>query len=115
MAARSTSAIPDGTINVDLPAEQQERRRHPVASVLGCNLPPTAVMETLLEEYFISVHWFSLVIYEPKFRAQLKSVADGFAYESQKSFLILLATVLGVAAWYRLQKTRADCEHPEED
>jgi hypothetical protein len=112
---RSTSAIPDGSVNIEIPSGQQQRRRHPIASILGCTLPPAAVIETLLEEYFISVHWFSLIIYEPKFRVQLNTVTDGFAYESQKGFLLLLSTVLGVAAWYCSQNGRIDAEYPKED
>ena len=65
-------------------------------------------METLLEEYFESVHWFSLVIYEPKFRIEFESIIDGFASKSQRGFLILLSTVLGIAAWYRSQRNQID-------
>jgi hypothetical protein len=57
-------------------------------------------MDNLVEEYFNSVHWFTLVIYEPKFRAQLQSIADGFAYPSQKGFLLLLSVVLALGAQY---------------
>lgn len=62
-------------------------------------------MDGLLEDYFDAVHWFSLVIYEPTFRPQYESVADGYAFESQKGFLILLATVLGLASWYRAKNS----------
>jgi hypothetical protein len=64
-------------------------------------------MKVLLEEYFESVHWFSLVIYEPKFRVQFESITDGFAADSQKGFLLLLGTILGIAAWYRSKKNRS--------
>jgi hypothetical protein len=69
----------------------------------------------LMEEYFASVHWFSLVIYEPKFRAQLHSIRDGLAHPSQKGFLLLLSTVLAIAAWYRSQRTPIDQQYPAED
>lgn len=69
----------------------------------------------LLEEYFDSVHWFSLIIFEPKFRPEYESVKDGFADPSQKGFLILLATVLGVAAWYRSKKTGTETTIPQQD
>lgn len=104
---RSTSAIPDGSVDIDAPFEAQVHQRHAIASILGCDLPSTATMESLLEEYFSSVHWFSLIIYEPKFRKQLGTIADGFAHDSQKGFLVLLATVLGVAAWYRSLRINA--------
>lgn len=58
-------------------------------------------MHILMEDYFDAVHWFSLVIYEPKFRKQLASVEDGYAYQSDISFLTLLSMVLCMAAWYR--------------
>lgn len=58
-------------------------------------------MRVLLEEYFQSVHWFSLVIFESRFRAQFESICDDYAHPAQKPFLLLLATVLAVASWYR--------------
>jgi hypothetical protein len=79
---------------------QATPNRVPILSVLGCSLPPEGIMRMLLEEYFESVHWFSLVIYEPKFRAQFESICDGHARLSQKPFLLLLSTILGIAAWY---------------
>ena len=62
----------------------------------------------LLEEYFDAVHWFSLVVYEPKFRKMFCSIADGFAYHLQRLFIMLLAMVLGMAAWYRSQRGGPD-------
>jgi hypothetical protein len=97
----ATSAIPDGQIPGDaLNSGQATPNRVPILSVLGCSLPPEGIMRMLLEEYFESVHWFSLVIYEPKFRAQFESICDGHARLSQKPFLLLLSTILGIAAWY---------------
>jgi hypothetical protein len=86
-----------------------------INSILGCTFPANEVIDTLLEEYFTSVHWFSLVIYEPKFRTQLKSIEDGLAHHSQKGFLLLLSTVLTMAAWYRAQRNTQDQQHPGED
>lgn len=65
-------------------------------------------MLVLLEAYFDLVHWFSLVIYEPTFRTQFDSICDGYASPSQRSFLLLLSTVLGVAAWYCSKWTSPD-------
>jgi hypothetical protein len=72
-------------------------------------------MCTLLEEYFDTVHWFSLVIYEPRFRPKFESVQDGLAYPSQRPFLLLLSTVLGMAAWYKSNKSHTDADYPNED
>jgi hypothetical protein len=62
----------------------------------------------LLEDYFDAVHWFSLAIYEPKFRKSLLSIADGSAYPSQRPFLMLLAMMLAMASWYRSQRSSTD-------
>jgi hypothetical protein len=69
-------------------------------------------MHTLLEEYFEAIHWFSLVVYEPTFRVRVESVANGYAHRSQKSFLLLLSMVLGMAAWYRSNRSAPDENHP---
>lgn len=80
----------------------------PVSSILGKQLPSIEVVYSLLEDYFDAVHWFSLAIYEPTFRKKLDTVVDGFAYPSQKPFLLLLAVVLGMGAWYRSQRRDSD-------
>ena len=79
--------------------------RRPIASILVHELPPHDTLITLLEEYFSSVHWFSLVIYEPRFRAKLQTIQDGHAETGEKPFLALLSTVLGMAAWYTAKKS----------
>lgn len=61
-------------------------------------------MFDFLEEYFNSVHWFSLVIYEPRFRPAFYSVRKGFARPAQRPFLLLLSVILGLGAWYRGQR-----------
>lgn len=106
---RSLSAIPDGEINDDAHVKSGSRSaRSPISCILGCALPSKEITDILLEEYFDSVHWFSLVILEPIFRPQYESIADGYAYSSQKGFLFLLATVLGLAAWYRSKRCEVD-------
>ncbi|KAL4938787.1 hypothetical protein BDV06DRAFT_214827 [Aspergillus oleicola] len=115
----ATSAIPgyQASTNVARPRSAAIGQRFPIASILGQQLPPPETMYSLLEDYFDAVHWFSLVIYEPTFRRNLQSIADGFAHPSQKSFLILLAVVLGIGAWYRSQRKttdltdHSDCQH----
>ncbi|RDI81939.1 hypothetical protein Vi05172_g8126 [Venturia inaequalis] len=101
LATKTTSAIPDGNLSLDVPSPPKQQYRKAIASILGCNLPSMSIMKMLVEEYFASIHWFSLVIYEPKFRAQFSSIADGLADPSQKGFLFLLSIVLAMAAWYR--------------
>lgn len=105
MDLRVTSAIPDGEnlINGASPS-LAARELRPILSILGYSLPSRPVVDLLLEEYFDSVHWFSLVIYEPLFRKEYESVADGLASVPQKAFLTLLTVVLSIAAWYRSQK-----------
>lgn len=90
-------------------------QRRPISSIIGFSLPSADTMRLLLEEYFDAVHWFSLVIYEPKFRLKFESVVDGMAYASQKAFLLLLSVVLGMGAWYRSHKKNKDIETQEED
>ncbi|KAK9242081.1 fungal-specific transcription factor domain-containing protein [Lipomyces tetrasporus] len=111
---KTTSAIPDGGIYNDINAANSDARLT-VASILGNPLPSKDTMDILLEEYFDSVHWFSLVIFEPRFRPEYESVADGYAYQSQKGFLLLLSTVLGIAAWYRSKKSSPDGYLPDGD
>jgi hypothetical protein len=72
-------------------------------------------MRLLLEEYFDAVHWFSLVIYEPKFRPKFESVIDGMVYTAQKAFLLLLSVVLGMGAWYRSRKNVEGSERSGEN
>lgn len=106
---QATSAIPGYQASTSVADRHVTAvgQRVPIASILGQPLPPTDIMYSLLDDYFDAVHWFSLVIYEPTFRNNLLSVADGLAYSSQKPFLILLAAVLGMGAWYRSQRKAA--------
>jgi hypothetical protein len=70
-------------------------QRRPISAIIGYTFPPAETMRLLLEEYFDAVHWFSLVIYEPKFRPKFESVIDGMAYTAQKAFLLLLVDGAG--------------------
>ncbi|KAL4860906.1 fungal-specific transcription factor domain-containing protein [Aspergillus spectabilis] len=107
---QATSAIPGYQASTSVANRRTAAlgQRFPIASLLGQPLPSAEVMYALLEDYFGAVHWFSLVIYEPTFRKNLHSISDGFAYSSQKHFLILLAVVLGIGAWYRSQRRKID-------
>ncbi|KAB5546891.1 fungal-specific transcription factor domain-containing protein [Coniochaeta sp. 2T2.1] len=116
MLEGTTSAIPGGNIYGKGAAPRPDRtQRRPVQSIIGFHLPPLDLMCTLLEEYFDSVHWFSLVVYEPRFRSKFESMHDGLASPSQKPFLLLLSTVLGMGAWYKSHKNRVDPDYPDED
>lgn len=79
-------------------------QRLPISTVMGGRFPKQNEIDSLLEEYFESVHWFSLVIYEPRFRKRLESIRDGYVYPSEAPFLTLLAIILCMAAWYRSRK-----------
>lgn len=84
----------------------------PISSLLAHPLPPEGEVLSLLEDYFHYVHWFSLVILEPKFRPAFLALKDGFAKPSSKPFLLLLSTMLGLAAWYRSARYVDDaCEY----
>ncbi|KAB2575286.1 putative transcriptional regulatory protein [Lasiodiplodia theobromae] len=115
MDLRVCSAIPDGENLARGAPPAATRDVRPISAILGYSLPSRPVVEFLLEEYFELVHWFSLVIYEPLFRKEYNSVADGFASPSQKGFLTLLTIVLALAAWYRSQKHVAEEAFPGED
>jgi hypothetical protein len=113
---RTTSAFPGGDVYIRNPGSRPDRvQRQPIASILGYSLPRLELMQHLLEEYFDSVHWFSLVIYEPKFRPAFESIRDDLAFPSQKSFLLLLSTVLGMGAWYKSHRNGVDMHFPDED
>ncbi|KAH3905824.1 hypothetical protein HBH56_214070 [Parastagonospora nodorum] len=109
---RTTSAIPGGDVYGKPPATRADRtQRRPILSIIGYSLPSAETTLLLLEEYFEAVHWFSLVIHEPIFRPKLESVMDGFAYPSQRSFLLLLSVVLGMGAWYKSHKQVQNPDH----
>lgn len=113
---RTTSAFPGGDYHARNSVPRSDRsQRQPIASILKYPLPTLELMQTLLEGYFDTVHWFSLVIYEPKFRPAFETVQDGLAFPSQKPFLLLLSTVLGMGAWYKSHKNGSDLNFPNED
>lgn len=113
---RTISAIPGGDVYGRNSASRLDRaQRRPILSILDYPLPPMDMMRMLLEEYFNAVHWFSLVIYEPRFRSRFESIQDGLAHPSQKTFLHLLSTVLGMGAWYKSHRGGIDPDFPDED
>ena len=109
----AVNAIPgaeNGNLTTSAPSPVIEK--YPTSAFLTHPLPAYEVIADLLDEYFASVHWFSLVIYEPKFRGMFLSIQSGLAEQSQKSFLILLSTMLGMASWYRSQRPEAETGRP---
>jgi hypothetical protein len=100
---QATSAIPGYRARTNATSRCTETvgQRLPISSILGQQMPSMELVYVLLERYFDAVHWFSLAVYEPNFRKKLHSIADGLAYPSQKPFLLLLAVMLGMGAWYR--------------
>ncbi len=74
----------------------------PISNVLGMDLPSQQVCDSLLDTYFLRVHWFSLVVYESKFRARYNKIMDtGMAYSADHGFLLLLLMLLILGSWYR--------------
>lgn len=106
---QTTSAIPGYQASMGgSMANPATGQRIPISSILRQPFPPMEHVYSLLEDYFDAVHWFSLAIYEPKFRKSLLSIADGSAHPSQRPFLMLLAMMLAMASWYRSQRGCTD-------
>ncbi|KPM37505.1 hypothetical protein AK830_g9053 [Neonectria ditissima] len=104
-----TSAIPDGAgWGTRTPQRRASDKRVPISTILESRFPDHETVCSLLEDYFESVHWFSLVIYEPRFRRGLLSIRDGHAHPAEAPFLTLLSMVLCMAAWYRYKRTAHD-------
>lgn len=73
----------------------------PVSQIVGVDLPERQLCDALIDAYFYSVHWFSLVVYEPKFRQSYDRVVEhGLAEPSDRPFLLLLLMVLVMGCWY---------------
>lgn len=111
---KTTSAIPgyraeaNDSYRVSAPAADEDSQRCSISSILGGPFPQMNLVYSLLEEYFDAIHWFSLAVYEPKFRKLLDSIADGTANPSERPFLLLLSVMLAMAAWYRSQRSGTD-------
>ncbi|KAF5696983.1 C6 transcription factor [Fusarium globosum] len=106
------SAIPGGACGTRTPLMRPSEQRLPISSIIGGRFPKQNDIDSLLEDYFEFVHWFSLVIYEPRFRKRIESIKDGYAYPTEAPLLTLLSIMLCMAAWYRSKKT--DQEGAEE-
>ncbi|KAH6651566.1 fungal-specific transcription factor domain-containing protein [Truncatella angustata] len=100
-----TSAIPDGELETHTPQISNDNQRLPISSILNCQFPGEETIRALVEDYFDTVHWFSLIIYEPHFRKRLATVQCGYAYSSDTPFILLLCVMLSMGAWYRSART----------
>jgi hypothetical protein len=86
----------------------------PVSTLLGMELPSKQTCDLLLDSYFLRVHWFSLVVYEPKFRARYNKIIDtGLAYSADHGFLLLLVMLLILGSWYRSKLDTNEGETPD--
>lgn len=109
----AVDAIPGaGSGNPTPSASSPAIKKCPTSTFLTHPLPSSEIILDLLDEYFASVHWFSLVIYEPNFRKMFLSIEDGLADSSQRPFLILLSAMLGMASWYRSQRPESETGRP---
>ena len=72
-----------------------------VSDMFGMQLPPTRVCDVLIDVYFFTVHWFSLVVHERLFRERYrKIITTGLARRGDRPFVLLLFVVLGMACHY---------------
>ena len=86
----------------------------PISTVLGMDLPSKQACDSLLDSYFMRVHWFSLVVYEPKFRARYNKIMNtGLAHSGDHGFLLLLAMLLILGSWYRSKLDADENENPD--
>ena len=98
---RATFAIPGGGSAVAQDATPVRGPLRSIKDVLGIDLPSRDVADALVDTYFATVHWFSLVIYEPKFRERYTTILDGgVARQSDRPFLLLLLMVFVMGCWY---------------
>ena len=113
---RAIDAIPGADVGHRLRAlgSLSQASRAATASYLTHALPGEEIMVVLIEEYFESVHWFSLVILESKFRLAFDAIRGGSASPSERPFLLLLSTMLGLAAWYRGHGSHSSDSRPAE-
>ncbi|UNI22173.1 hypothetical protein JDV02_008086 [Purpureocillium takamizusanense] len=111
MNTYATSAIPDGEHPSPPSRSDGAHARIPISTLVGGRFPDQQIIHSLVEEYFETVHWFSLVVCERRFRRSLSSVNDGYANPSDAPFLTLLSIILAMAAWYRSKRAGvANCQ-----
>ncbi|RDW74209.1 hypothetical protein BP5796_07651 [Coleophoma crateriformis] len=88
----------------------------PISEIIGIELPPYEICSKILETYFSSVHWFSLVVYEPKFRRRCNAIfSSGLAGRTDHGFLLLLLMILVMGGWYTSKERTADLGLSEQE
>lgn len=95
---RPTFAMPDGG---------EESRRGSIRpnltikDLVGVDLPSKALTNHLLDVYFYTVHWFSLVVHETHFRQRYERIMSiGIVSRSDRPFLLLLLMILVMGCHY---------------
>lgn len=84
---------------------QHVDRQVQVVEVVGIELPPKHVMDSLLGIYLNSVHWFMAVLDEESFQSEYNVIAvTGLASHRQFRFLMVLLVVLSMGARYANQQ-----------
>lgn len=79
----------------------------PVVDLLGIDLPPMSVVNTLLDAYRDTVHWYLHVLHEPSLRARLRPIVEtGLASRQQRPLLLLALIVLVIGARFISDDTR---------
>lgn len=95
---RATFAIPGGDSGA---TPRSTETLYQVNDLIGVDLPAKATMDRLLDVYFFTVHWFSLVVHEPTFRQRYERIiTSGRARTSDRPFLLLLLMVLVMSCQY---------------
>lgn len=88
----------------------------PISDIIGIELPTYEVCNKLVDTYFSAVHWFSLVVYEPRFRGRYVAVVGSrLASHSDHGFLLLLLMVLIMGCWYTPIQQAGDLNLSEDD
>jgi hypothetical protein len=101
---RATFAIPGGDYAGAANPVSEFQQLVPISNVLGTDLPSKQACDSPLDTYFLRVHWFSLVVYESKFRARYNKIMDtGLAYGADHGFLLLLVMLPILGSWYGLK------------
>lgn len=96
--SRPSYAIPDGGGEV---RRHSIRPNLTVHDVIGVDLPPKAIVDSLIDVYFYTVHWFSLVVHETTFRERYERIMNlNTLSRSDRPFLLLLLMVLVMGCHY---------------
>lgn len=69
--------------------------------MIGIDLPPKTTCDALIDAYFFTIHWFSLVVHEPTFRKRYQAIStSGMARATDRPFLLLLLMLLALSCQY---------------